>query len=372
VTVFRPIAPAAAIRAAAADQRRQLATSLLALQTPDGLFAFRMSGTREGDSWTSAQLLATLACTPEIDRTVASKMMAAFDTLFRAYVVKDDRGIVGFLFERGHPPHGVVALWMVSALARTLTRPTLFDEGERQHLLGLYRIAVASADQLAPLQDGGWNMYPSQDDPAAHNAYSTALALRALLDVRAAGLPWTQLRTVDQMILRASAWLTANFSDTGLVAGWPGAPANVVEIEAHVLDGLSLQTFSTLLRAEAEAGVVLPVGLVDLMTSRLIGAGERAPDFPTDASDFPIRVAGKFEKEGIHFTWSPWTLEASIHWLERAERTGAAPAKIQAVRRTVSRIVTGHDRDFFRYALGKERYTYEATELLLALSRLRP
>jgi hypothetical protein len=358
------------MRAAAAEQRRQLATSLLALQKPDGLFAFRMGGTRDSDSWASAQLLSTLASVPEVDRTAAPRMLAAFDTLFRAYVVKDDRGVAGFMFESGHPPHGLVALWTVSALARTLMRPDLFDEGQRQRLLGFYRIAVAAADRLAPLQDGGWNMYPSQDDPAAHNAYSTVMALRVLLDVRAAELPWTGPAKVDPLISRASTWLTASFSDNGVDVGWAAAP-DVVEIETRVLDGLSFQIFATLLRAETEAGVALPARIVDGMTNRLLGVGERAPDFPTDASDFPIKVAGRFEKEGIHFTWSPWVLEASTYWLERADRTGALPAQIQAVRRIVSRIVTGHDRDFVKYALDKERYVYEPTELLLALSSLR-
>ena len=67
----------------------------------------------------------------------------------------------------------------------------------------------------------------------------------------------------------------------------------------------------------------------------------------------------------------PWILEASIRWLERTDRTLPPPAQIRGVRRNISRIVTGHDRDFLRYALGKERKSYEATEYLLGLSRLR-
>jgi hypothetical protein len=36
-------------------------------------------------------------------------------------------------------------------------------------------------------------------------------------------------------------------------------------------------------------------------------------------------------KEGTQFTRSPWTLEASIRWLERTDRMHPPPAQIRAV-----------------------------------------
>ena len=126
VTLFRPVAPEAVIRAEAADQRRHLVSWLLNLQMPDGLFSYRAGRSRESDSWTSAQLLAVLATTSEVDRRVTPKIIEAYEALFQSWVMRDDRGVSGFLFEPGRPPNGVISLWMVSALARALARLDLF------------------------------------------------------------------------------------------------------------------------------------------------------------------------------------------------------------------------------------------------------
>ena len=215
------------------------------------------------------------------------------------------------------------------------------------------------------------NMYPVQDEGATHNAYTTVLALQALLDARAAALPWSDQATPDEMIRRAEAWLVANFRSDGVEAGWAGAPPSVVEVETSVLDGLSYQAFATLLRAEEETGIALPAPLVGAMADRLLGAADRAPEYRKEESDFPTKVAGRYEKEGIQFTWYPWALEASVRWLARTKRTPEPPDRVRAVRRIVSRIVTGNDGRFLRHAVSNERKTYEAAEHLLALAQLR-
>jgi TIR domain len=369
LTVYRPVATRSEASAAAAKGRQQLILSIVRLQLADGLFSWRIKKTGEGDTWTSAQALAALVSAPELRREDWHQLMAAFDQLFSAHVERDGIGVSGWRFEQGRPPPGVISLWMVSALARALQRRDLFGDDDRATLVRYYRIAVEAAERLHPTANGGWNMYANQDAKGDHSAYSTVLALQALLDVQAAGLPWnSSASSPSRLISGAAAWLISNFESERPNPGWAAFPARVLESERDVLDGMTLQIYSTLLRAEAQAGVILPTNLVRSMTRHLIASGKREPEYRKDETDFPILVFGRYEKEGVQFTWYPWAIQASLLWLERAGHREALPAELQAVRRTVGRIVARPDGRFLTHVLGEERKTYEASEFLFCLS----
>ncbi|MGH9891845.1 MAG: TIR domain-containing protein, partial [bacterium] len=369
ITAFRRVAPRAEVDTAAAKARRELLARILWLQLPDGLFSWRLEKTIDGDTWTSAQALAALVSTPELGRDSAHRLMATFDRLFADHLVHDDVGVSGWQFEVGRPPNGAISLWMVSALARALQRRDLFDEEMRNELMRYYGVAVAAADRLHPTSKGGWNMYANQDEAGDHNAYSTVLALQALLDVQAAGLRWGKNGEPPTVLIDSAAtWLIDNFGSSGPDAGWTAFPARVLESERDVLDGMTLQIYSTLLRAEAQAKVFLPTPLLQRMTRHLVASGKRSPQYRKDEADFAIRVSGRYEKEGVKFTWYPWAVEASVLWLERGARKGAAAADSQGIRRALGRIVASPDGGFAMEALAKERKTYEASEFLFCLS----
>src|SRR5688572_4342841 len=82
------------------------------------------------------------------------------------------------------------ALWTVAMLARALGTPGL-AEGDRRTQLEEYLHKTQRAAMIyRPRETGAWNIYPNQENLDYHSPYSSALALLALLEVRAAGLPW--------------------------------------------------------------------------------------------------------------------------------------------------------------------------------------
>jgi len=369
LTLFRRVAPRSEVQRLAARARRRLEQALLQRQLPDGTFTYR-AVRPESDTWSSAEAIAALVSAPELDRAQWARVQTTLDELFQHYLVRDTKGLTGWLCETGRPPNGAISLWLVSALARALRRHDLPDS-DRRTVAARFETAIAAASRLRPVPSGGWNMYPSMDDPNDHDAYSTVLALQALLDVRASGLQWT----IDHISLakltdEAAAWLIRAWDTRDGAAGWTAFPAETRPSERNILDGLSLQIFDTLLRAEAEAGVMLPTELVRVMTSRLIEVGKRPPEYRKDQYDFALMVAGRWEKEGTYFTWFPWAARAALSWLERPAATTAPAAERRAVERTLGRIVATDGDAFLSQATATESETFEITELLFCFSAI--
>jgi hypothetical protein len=66
-------------------------------------------------------------------------------------------------------------------------------------------------------------MFPLQERKTAHSTYTTALALEALLELRASGLPWNgSERLRDELINSTVRWLLSQFDPAG--AGWRADP----------------------------------------------------------------------------------------------------------------------------------------------------
>ena len=127
-----------------------------------------------------------------------------------------------------------------------------------------------------PADTGGWNMFARQKDPERHNPYTTMLALLALLEAREAGQPWDgSVQRRDALLERTAGWLVSEYDAEG--SGWR-APSETGG--NMVLDGLTLQAYYELLRAEREAGVTLPREILDDIPRYLAACAERPSDYP--------------------------------------------------------------------------------------------
>jgi class 3 adenylate cyclase len=385
-SVLRRPRGAAEVSASADAQRRELATLLLRARTDAGWFTSDVARETEAagvDVWSSSQTACALFGAAHLTADDLRPALEGLALSFRPPV---------FVRAADGTPYGWVAhpglayteaeplLWTVAALARALGREGLVPAARRAEFEGHLRLAQEAARLYRPLESGGWNMFPNQVDPAGHSPYTTALALQALLELRAAGLPWEGSEARRDALLGASvAWFRRTFVSDGPLRGWRRTqdPLEVVS------KGLTLQVHSLLLRAEAAAGIAVPAPILDAATalveahdrvelgSSASDAGEFGVGFVThDARDDPRtgRPEVTTGKEGINFLWHPWAVATARLWLERAERVPVATLDRVRVRRVLGWLVVDQ-----REQVGKEvskGYTFMAAETLYGLSHV--
>jgi hypothetical protein len=166
---------------------------------------------------------------------------------------------------------------------------------------------------------GGWNTYPNQLKPAYHVTYTAALALLTLLDVREANLPWTgDVALRDRMLIKTAEWLISQWNPGGDSPGWRGA----IDDEAPVSDGLTLQVYSELLRAEAECGLVIPEPILNSIPRHLLRLAGRSLDSAPSVGRFSrafINHEGQsFDvNPSVNYLWHPWAVYSVRCWLKR-------------------------------------------------------
>jgi hypothetical protein len=222
-----------------------------------------------------------------------------------------------------------------------------------------------------PNDNGGWNMFPNQADPALSHPYTTTLALLALLETRRANLPWDgSVERRDQLLKATAQWLADKYDDTARQPGWRSL--NEIGEETDTVDGLTLQVYGELLRAETEAGFVLPARILTHMADHLTETGVRPFDYPNGHGESKIPftdhegVRGVVAGEGVTFLWYPWAIQAAQLWLLRAEKHGEPKENQVRVRRALGHLILNNRSDAVQaYKSGS---TFEPAEALYGLS----
>jgi hypothetical protein len=365
----------AEIRAAAASHRRELTTALEHGQTSHGWIAATLKpGAAEPnvEYWSNAQALSALFTTVELPDGEARQLLAGLDVAFEpnATVEGSDGRKYGWI---AHPKEmrtqAEPALWTAVALANALGRPGLLTGEARERALKNFAYTQEILKTYRPDNENGWNMFANQEDPQLHNVYTTALALLALLETRKANLTWDgSVETRDQLLLNAARWLAGRYDAESPEPGWRHAASETSE---NTVDGLTLQIYGELLRAEVEAGFVIPPKILEQMPDYLSKCGERNLSFPNDSGEFAAlftdhRGQHYMAREALGFMWYPWAINAAQLWLVHAERVGEPMEEQVNVRRALGHLVVDHGAEAIQKF--KSEWTFQAAETLYGLS----
>jgi len=373
------------IRAAAASHRRELTTALehgqiTAVQpgqTSHGWIAATLKPGAAGlnvEYWSNAQALSALFTTVELSDDEARQLLAGLDVAFEpdATVEGSDGRKYGWI---AHPKEmrtqAEPALWTAVALANALGRPGLLTGEAREQALKNFGYTQEILKTYRPDNQNGWNMFPNQEDPHLHNVYTTALALLALLEARKANLAWDgSFETRDQLLLNAARWLAERYDAESPEPGWRHAASETSE---NTVDGLTLQIYGELLRAEVEAGFVIPPKILEQMPDYLSKCGERNLSFPNDSGEFAAlftdhRGQHYMAREALGFMWYPWAINAAQLWLLHAARVGEPMEKQVSVRRALGHLVV--DRGGEAIQKFKSEWTFQAAETLYGLAAI--
>ncbi|HEV8138667.1 MAG TPA: toll/interleukin-1 receptor domain-containing protein [Pyrinomonadaceae bacterium] len=373
------------IRAAAASHRRELTTALehgqtttlKPGQTSRGWIAATLKpGAADPniEYWSNAQALSALFTTVELSDDEARQLLAGLDVAFEpnATVEGSDGRKYGWI---AHPKEmrtqAEPALWTAVALANALGRPGLLTGEARERALKNFGYTQEILKTYRPDNQNGWNMFPNQEDPHLHNVYTTALALLALLETRKANLAWDgSFETRDQLLMNAARWLAERYDAESPEPGWRHAASETSE---NTVDGLTLQIYGELLRAEAEAGFVIPPKILEQMPDYLSKCGERNLSFPNDSGEFAAlftdhRGQHYMAREALGFMWYPWAINAAQLWLLHAARVGEPMDKQVSVRRALGHLVVDHGDEAIQKF--KSEWTFQAAETLYGLAAI--
>ena len=374
-SVLRPARSNAEIRAAASSMRRDLIAALKTGQTAENGIApsLKPGGNKALEYWSNAQALAAMFTAPELSDAEARQFANGIEIPFaRGSVIegKDGRKYGWMAHPQESRTQAEPAMWTAAALANALGRPGFLTGDARDRTMKHFSYTQEVLKMYRPSDAGGWNMFPNQMDPSQNNVYTTALALLALLETRKANLPWDgSVEKRDQLLNATAQWLTDKYDDKARSPGWRTAS----ETGEETIDGLTLQIYSELLRAEAEAGFSVPDRMLNQMPDYLAKCGERNLNFPSDSGEFASPFTDHegrqyVAREALGFLWYPWAIEASQLWLLRAEKHGAPMEDQVRVRRALGQLVVGLGGD----AVQKYRaeWTFQAAETLYGLSSI--
>lgn len=375
ISVFRHAHRFREIYGEAAPARRELTEALKKGRNSDGWVLTNLKTPDFGfEVWAHSQSLCGILKNPDLTNDELRPFINGLDLPFTSGTTVENKGVkYGWVSHKGDVDTiAEPALWTAAALATALAKPDLLTPEERQRFENhmVYTQEVLKA--YRPLDTGGWNMFANQKDPALHNPYTTTLALLALLETRRAGLPWEgSVERRDKLLKATAQWLINKFDDQEKPAGWHG----VGESENQIFDGLTLQIYAELLRAEAEAGVEIPQRILDEIPRHLMSCTERDLNFPIASGEFSAPVtdqSGRVSvgKESVGFLWYPWAIDSAVRWLRRAEKHGVPSEELVRVRRALGHLVVDLGPD----AVNKARndWTFIVAELLYGFSDVRP
>jgi hypothetical protein len=265
-------------------------------------------------------------------------------------------------------------LWTLAALAVAMRRTELFDAEQRRQLASWLDYTEDIAELYASLTYGGWNMFPQQENVANHSTYTTALALLGLLELKQGKLGWhgDQAR-LDHMLHTTAEWIGHQYNDRTNPRGWRVGPID----PGQIMDGLTLQLYSELLRAEEETKIALPATILGELSSSVDRLNGRPIEFPTSAGEVS-RIFTNFDgsyvarTQYVKLLWHPWAVSTTWRWVRRLDRDSAEPDAMVRARRALGYLVVDLGRSSFPDLISGKAQTYMASEMLIALSEIAP
>lgn len=323
------------------------------------------------DPWTTAQSASgLLRGGDEADFAAGMRALAAlFSPAARKRDVLVERGERRLGWMHGYKPYvmGQVGVWVGIGVAEALGRPSLSERDEKTLREYWSYLQLVFREYRPPNGKGGWNSFPSQQNPSAHDAYTSGLALQLVAAACEAKLGWghgdvhTVARgTVDWLV---SAMVPAN---AGLGFGWKPY------IDTGVRAGPSLTVFivAGMLRLERSCGIQFPEELIP-GTRKLLREAVLNPKADSTVIldiDYTLDTRTRVgEGETINVQMSPWVIQAENAWSEHLEKQGAKRAEIVEARRAVGKLmdefVPHEDPNAERYfVIGEDVYVFSDWE----------
>lgn len=257
------------------------------------------------------------------------------------------------------------AIWTLAAISSILQRSDLDSEKrtklndrllQTQQYLSTNRFFIWEGDGLA------FNVLANQTVPTDHSAYTTSLALMALLEMRKARIKTWDDKTIDYMIESILRWFERSY-DSG-DNGWISIAGDVEKEVAD--DAVNLQILSVMLEAYSDLKKSVPGGLQDGVRKHLTGLEQSLP------VNSLARVWRTSEKGGIsenheitiNFLWKPWAIRLCRTWLKTLSNSASVEE-----RKMVLALTAKLTNDLSRWVQDdKTRLTFYSAEMLIALS----
>lgn len=395
-SVFRRAHGDAEIRLAASRQRQLIVDTLWKRWKKDEWFyqvfdpvALQAGHQRLVEGWISGQVFTGVLRIPPSDQKEKelAEMSYLLEDVFRRGEPVEINGIL-YGWRSGHytsssevllgsSTSAGASLWLVAAYSVALARSGLIPPEKRASYLDRLRYVQKTCRVYIPSVTAGeargaWNFFADQYRANEHSTYVATLALLSLLEVRAGGLPWEDsLEKRDELLRDTAQWLVGQFVSDTDPPGWRGAPDD----KGPVSDGLTLQIYSELLRAEEEVGIALPPQVLAAIGRHIETLGKRTVDYPITNKTFvrPYLTPEKQPVAGLestYFIWHAWGVETAVRWLRRQQKHGAPHEDQVITRRTLGHLVIDiGDEQIQRLLTG---VPFPLAETVYALSNVAP
>jgi hypothetical protein len=322
-------------------------------------------------AWDSSQALYAILKGPETSLDDRKKLLPILDETFNTEALVPGYGWRGFRedFTRAEP-----TFWTLATLAVVLGRSEILDATARPLYVQRFEVAQQMSMTFRPTDSGGWNLFPKQRVPSEHSTYASVLALQALLESRAANLPWQgSEKRRDELIVSTVNWLVRQFDANKAPPGWrPAADDRTPTIS----DGLTLQIAGLLLRAEAEMQLALPEEIARAIQRLVESLVDRDHSHPTTNNRFNRAFRNHEGKDfdlmpATEYLWYPWAIEATARCLARGKRLRYSTVAQVRARRALGHLVVnlGRTGELIKKAEDAEE-SYIAAETLIGLSAL--
>ncbi len=326
LSAFRPAPSKRAIRVRAIELRDDIVRHVVdKLRAGDGFMTIDSAVAPKTDAWTYMQAFAAILNTPDVAPETRAMFARTVDTLFQPHPTHDP-----FVPGYGWPPYSdnepssEANGWAISALGQILGRPDGLSPELREtirkrygQLLDVLEI-TRSRDPQTHKNDGGWNIFPRQINPADSNIYISMLVCQGLLDLRRSGVEWKPGGpSRDELLTQTLQYLLAHYRPPGWMT--PGRQ------NEEFNDGLTLQIFALLLRAEEDGLIQLPDAVVAQIPQHLANCQGRDFSFQIGIALFgtpftSVKGQPNHLVRPIKMLWYPWALDCATRWLERCER----------------------------------------------------
>jgi hypothetical protein len=384
-SLLRRVRTDAEVRQVAASSRRSLLEALKRARLKEGWLANNIGAPEKGgDVWSHSQALFAAFYMPDASNEELRELLPLLAMPFTSGVAPEVKGVkYGWSAEalldeqknvvkaNSESVEGVPTLWTVGAVTVALGRPGLIEGAERERFESYLKYAQEATRIYRPLDTGGWNLFPYQKDPAFHDPYTTTLAMLVLLETRKANLPWDgTVERRDAMLQATAQWLVNNFNEKSNPPGWKGTADEVNES----FDGLTLEIYSLLLRAEEEIGFQIPPNILEQIPRHLALTNARDIKYPTAKGEHIAFVSdpntGREYRmnESVGFLWHPWAIDCAVRWLKHAGKYGATPEDLVRVRRALGHMVVDLNAEAITKATSE--WTFVAAETLYGMSAI--